>query len=37
VDLCGGLLVAGRVGGADSIEVCVGNSYIVCGAAGGAL
>ena len=34
VDLCGGLLVSGRVGGADSIGVCVGNSYIVCVAAG---
>jgi len=35
VDRCGGLLVvAGRVGGADSIGVCVSDSYIVCGAAG---
>jgi len=35
VDQCGGLLVAGQVGRADSIEVCVCNSnIIVCGAAG---
>ena len=34
VDRCGRLLVADQVGGADSIGVCVGDSYIVCGAAG---